>query len=76
MSQILELLQEVRPDVDFTASSDFIGDYLLDSFDVITLTSELEEKYNIQIPIHCIVPEDFISVDAIADLVRTCGGII
>jgi acyl carrier protein len=74
MKQILELLQEIRPDVDFTASSDFIEDYLLDSFDIMTLTTGLEETYNMQVPTSEIIPENYQSLETIAELVRKCGG--
>jgi len=76
MSQLLEMLKEIRPDSDFQASNDFIEDYLLDSFDIMTLTSELEDKFSILIPTSNIVPENFNSIEAIAGLVRNCGGTI
>jgi acyl carrier protein len=76
MNQILELLQELRPDSDFSSSEDFITDYLLDSFDIITLTAELEETYGIQIQTDDIVPENYQSVEAIANLVLKCGGTV
>jgi acyl carrier protein len=76
MKQLLELLQEIRPDVDFTASADFIEDYLLDSFDIMTLTTELEDMFNIQVPTSEIVPESYQSLETIAELVRRCGGAI
>ena len=76
MNEIIKILQEIRPDSDFQASESFIDDYLLDSFDIITLTSELEDTYNIQIPTSSIVPENFQSIEAIADLVRNHGGAV
>jgi len=76
MNELLKILQEIRPDSDFQESNDFIEDYLLDSFDIMTLTSELEGKYSVQIPTSSIVPESFQSIEAIAGLVRDCGGAI
>ena len=76
MNQVLEILQELRPDSDFEASTDFIADYLLDSFDIMSLTSELEEKYGIQIQTNDIVPENYISIEAIANLVHKSGGAV
>jgi len=74
MINILDLLQDIRPDSDFRASSDFIEDYLLDSFDIMALTSDLEKSFNIQIKTDDIVPENYASIDAISNLVRKCGG--
>ena len=39
----------MRPEYDFSTSQDFISDGMLDSFDVVTLVSELEEKFSIAI---------------------------
>ena len=74
MNQILEILQEIRPDVDYQSSTDFIDDNLLDSFDVMALVAELEEKYDIQISLNEVIPENFLNIETIANLVHRCGG--
>ena len=70
MNPIVELLQGIRPEFDFAASSDFIKDGMLDSFDVVTLVSELDKKYKISIAGIDIVPEHFRDVASIENLVR------
>lgn len=72
--EILEMLSKIRPEFDFGESGNYIEDGMLDSFDVITLTSMLEEKYNIRIDGMDIVPENFATVDAILGLVGKSGG--
>lgn len=67
---ILAMLTELRPEFDFTDSDDFIVDGLLDSFDVISLTSMIEEKFDIKIDGLDIVPENFSSVDSIKSLIK------
>lgn len=47
--QIFSILSGMRPEYDFSTSQDFISDGMLDSFDVVTLVSELEEKFSIAI---------------------------
>lgn len=71
---IQDMLAELRPEFDFNDSEDFVMDGLLDSFDIISLSNMLEEKYNITIDGLDIVPENFASVDAIAALVQKSGG--
>ena len=71
---ILAMLEELRPEFDFSESEDFVMDGLLDSFDIISLSNMLEEKYSITIDGLDIVPENFASIDAIAALVRKSGG--
>ncbi|HWW60699.1 MAG TPA: phosphopantetheine-binding protein [Thermoanaerobaculia bacterium] len=73
MSRLSEILREIRPEEEFAASSDFIADGLLDSFDVITLVAELDKAYAISIEGVQIVPENFRSLDAIASLLRRHG---
>lgn len=72
--QILAMLEELRPEFDFTDSSDFVTDGLLDSFDIISLVSMLEEKYGIRIDGLDIVPENFASAESIVGLVKKSGG--
>ena len=54
--EIMKMLLEIRPEVNFAGSADFIEDGLLDSFDVISLISMMEEKYGIEIDGMEIVP--------------------
>lgn len=68
--EILEMLAEIRPEFDYTDSDDFIEDGLIDSFDIITLISMIEEKYDVKIDGLDIVPENFKSVDDIVGLVK------
>lgn len=74
MNEILAMLAELRPEFNFTESEDFIMDGLLDSFDIISLVSMLEEKYNVKIDGLDIVPENFASINAITTLVKKSGG--
>lgn len=70
------MLNEIRPEFDFQESDDFVGDGLLDSFDIVTLTDMLEEKYGIKIDGMDIVPENFSSIDGIIALVKKSGGAV
>ncbi|MHB1483641.1 MAG: acyl carrier protein [Saccharofermentanales bacterium] len=74
MNQILELLTKIRPDCNFVASDNFINDYLLDSFDVMALTSELENRFHISINTCDIIPDNYKNVKSIIALIRIKGG--
>ena len=76
MDDILKMLAELRPEFDFAESENYIVDGLLDSFDVVSLTNMLEEKYGITIDGLDIVPENFATVEAIAGLVKKSGGTV
>ena len=74
MEKILEILSGLKPEFDFTQSKDFIEDGYLDSFDVVMLVSELEGSFGILIDALDIVPENFCSVEMIAETVKKNGG--
>lgn len=72
--KILEMLKDTRPEYDFTASDDFVGDGLLDSFDMVTFVSELENTFGIVIDGLDIVPENFATIPAILETIKKNGG--
>lgn len=74
MEKIFSMLEELKPEQDFTASTDFIEDGMLDSFDIISLISMLEEEYDIIVDGMDVVPENFVSVDSILELIKKSGG--
>ena len=76
MDKIFGILQDIRPEFNFDESNNFIEDGMLDSFDIITLVSELDEKFNISIDGLDILPENFCSLDAIKNIVMKNGGSI
>lgn len=73
MKAIAEILKEIRPEFDFTASQDFISDGMLDSFDIVTLVSSLDKTYSISIPGTEILPENFTNIQTIEALLRKSG---
>lgn len=70
MEKLLEVLEDVKPDVDFKSSKGLIDDRILDSLDIVSIVSALNEEFDIQISIKDIVPENFNSVDALYSLVK------
>lgn len=69
MEKILEVLESIRPDVDFNTDKKLIDDGILDSFDVVSIVAELADVFSIDIDSDEIVPENFNSVDAIKKMV-------
>ncbi len=70
MEKLMKILQEVKPGVVYEGKTDLIDSGVLDSFDVITLVAELNEAYEIDIPVEEIVEENFNSVEAIYSLIQ------
>ena len=74
MEKIYEILANLRPEFDFRNSSYFIEDGLLDSFDVISIVTDIEEKFGVLIDALDILPENFVNVNTIANVIRKNGG--
>jgi acyl carrier protein len=71
--KIAGILNDIRPEFDFADSDDFIGDGMLDSFDVVTLVADLDKAYGISIEGVAIVPENFQNLTAIEKLLQKYG---
>ncbi len=71
--KIMRMLNEIRPEFDFVNSKDFVADGLLDSFDIITLISMIEEEYHVKIDGLDILPENFSSVETIVAMIMNSG---
>lgn len=68
---VLAVLKEVRPDVDFLNEAELIDEGILDSFDIISIVSELNERFEIDITADELEPENFNTLDAIVALVES-----
>jgi acyl carrier protein len=73
MKTIVEVLTAIRPEFDFTTSQDFVGDGMLDSYDIVTLVSDLDAAYGISISGLDIVPENFQNIASIQKLLQKYG---
>lgn len=71
MEKLLEILKGIRPDVDYENETALIDDGILDSFDVVSIISELDNEFDVQVRITELDPENFNSVEAIWQLVQT-----
>ena len=70
MDEILEILSELHPDVDFENEEGLVDKRILDSLDIVTLVSEIDDRLDITIPAEEIIPENFNSAKALSELVR------
>lgn len=74
MKKVLHILSTIRPEVDYTKSKNFIEDGLLDSMDIVILVSDIDKFYNISIDGVDILPENFVNIESIENLIRRYGG--
>ena len=67
---VLSILKELKEDVDFEQCNDFIESGVLDSFDIVNLVGELEDQFDIEISGRDIIPENFVSVESIENMLE------
>ena len=70
MDELLEMLSDLHPDIDFTTQENLIDDMILDSFDIVTLISEISENFDVTITAEHIIPENFNSAEALYALIQ------
>ena len=73
MNDLLEILTDLHPDVDFETCDTLIDDKILDSFDIVSIIAEVNDVFDVVIPAEEIVPENFNSAQALYDLIERLG---
>lgn len=69
-SEILGLLQELHEDIDFEEEESLVDDKILDSFDLVTLVTELGETFDVEVTARDFVAENFNSLDRLTDMIE------
>lgn len=69
MEQLLELLKEVKSDIDFEKETDLVDEGLLDSLEIVTIIASIEEKFGIEIDPDDIDPDNFQSAEAMWEMI-------
>ena len=70
MEELLKILKEIHSDVDYETCTTLIDDGILDSFDIISIITEVSSEFDVQIPANEIVPENFNSAEALWKLIE------
>lgn len=70
MEQLLKIMSEIRPDVDFEKETQLIDGDILDSFDIISIVGEVNDQFNIEINVNDLLPENFNSASALYELIQ------
>ena len=72
-NQVINILKEIRPEFDFDENINFIEAGMLDSFDVVSLVTSLDDYYSISIDGMDILPENFATLESIISLLKKYG---
>ncbi len=70
MEQLMEILKELRPDVDFENENALIDDAILDSFDLVSLIGEINDAFEVEVSFDEMEPENFNSAKAMYAMIE------
>ena len=70
MEELIDILEEIKPGVDWEKETDLIGNHILDSLKIVQLVGELNDEFDIEITPIDIVPENFKTVNAIYEMIK------
>lgn len=70
MEELLKLLKKIKPEVNFEGNEHLIDNEELDSFDIVSIVSAINDEFDIEIGAGDIVPENFNSVQAMYELIQ------
>ena len=70
MEKLYAILEEVRPDVDFRNIKTLVTNRYIDSFDIVTIISYVEDEFGVEIPVESMLPENFESAEDIMNVIE------
>ena len=70
MERLIEILEELQPDVDFNTAENLIDGRILDSLTILSLVAEIEEEFDVESPTVEIIPGNFNSAKSIWALIE------
>ncbi|MBE6653296.1 MAG: acyl carrier protein [Ruminococcaceae bacterium] len=69
MNELIQILTELHDDVDFANETGLVENGILNSLDIVTLITEINDRFDVQIPAEEIMPENFDSAEALWALI-------
>ena len=70
MDKLIEILQDIQPDIDYETCENLIDGHFLDSLSIISLIAELEDAFDITVPAVEIIPANFNSASKIMAMIE------
>ena len=69
MEELLRIMSEVRPDIDFEHETALIDNEMLDSLDIVAIVTDVNDEFDVQINVNDLLPENFNSAKALYELI-------
>ena len=71
MDELIRILEEVKPDVDYEIETALIDDGIIESLELMQIISEIEAEFDVEIEMENLIPENFNSAEAIMNLIES-----
>lgn len=70
MEELMEILRELHPEVDYEQCTTLVDDKILDSFDIVSIIAEIADQFGVTISAEHIIPQNFNSAQALYALIQ------
>ncbi len=70
MEKLIEILEDIQPDVDYATAENLIDGHILSSLSIISLVAEIEDEFDITVPAVDIIPANFNSAKAMMKMIE------
>lgn len=70
MEELMEILRELHPEVDYEQCTTLVDDKILDSFDIVSIIAEIADQFDVTISAEHIIPQNFNSAQALYALIQ------
>ena len=69
MEELIEILEDIRPDIDFENEKQLMSGGILNSLDILAIMDSVESEFGVRIPPRYMTAENFNSAEALWALV-------
>ena len=70
MDELLRIMSDIRPDIDFENETKLIDNELLASLDIVAIVTDINDEFDIEINVNDLLPENFNSAEALYELIQ------
>ena len=74
MEELIEILEGIQPGVDYHTCTTLIDDHILDSFGILSLVSEIEDAFDVEVSPAELVPDNFNSAERLMAMINRLKG--
>ena len=70
MEKLISILEELKPGIDYTNTTDLVSSGILDSMALVELIGNIETVFQVEVTMDEFVPDNFESVNTIMDMIK------